>query len=161
MREDISTPRKVWVRFTSIETRPTNNHKGAGRGKCSLWQPECLSEAYSMEHSQIVTHPIYLSPSNMTWPRRPGTNGCCPKWFRSILFFFFCIFILLTDLLGCRDGAVVRALASHQCGPGSIPRSSVICGLSLLVLYSALRGFLRVLRCLLCSKNQHIWLDLC
>ena len=23
---------------------------------------------------------------------------------------------------GCRDGAVVRALASHQCGPGSIPR---------------------------------------
>ena len=33
--------------------------------------------------------------------------------------------------LGChRDGAVVRALASHQCGPGSIPRSSVHCGLS-------------------------------
>ena len=23
--------------------------------------------------------------------------------------------------LGSRDGAVVRALASHQCGPGSIP----------------------------------------
>ena len=39
------------------------------------------------------------------------------------------------------DGAVVRALASHQCGPGSIPRLSVICGLSLLVLYSAPRGF--------------------
>ena len=35
--------------------------------------------------------------------------------------------------LGCRDGAVVRALASHQCGPGSIPRSGVKCGLSLLV----------------------------
>ena len=27
-------------------------------------------------------------------------------------------------------GAVVRALASHQCGPGSIPRLGVICGLS-------------------------------
>ena len=27
-----------------------------------------------------------------------------------------------------------------QCGPGSIPRSGVICGLSLLVLYSAPRG---------------------
>ena len=26
--------------------------------------------------------------------------------------------------------AVVRALASHQCGPGSIPRSDVKCGLS-------------------------------
>ena len=39
-----------------------------------------------------------------------------------------------------RDGAVVRALASHQCVPGSIP--GVICGLSLLlVLYSAPRGF--------------------
>ena len=32
------------------------------------------------------------------------------------------------------------ALASHRCGPGSIPRLDVVCGLSLLVL-SALRGF--------------------
>ena len=32
-----------------------------------------------------------------------------------------------------RDGAVVRALASHQCGPGSIPGPGVICGLSLLL----------------------------
>ena len=36
-----------------------------------------------------------------------------------------------------RVGAVVRALAFHQCVPGSIP----ICGLSLLVLYFAPRGF--------------------
>ena len=35
------------------------------------------------------------------------------------------------------DGAVVRALASHQCGLGSIP----ICGLSSLILYSAPIGF--------------------
>ena len=35
----------------------------------------------------------------------------------------------------------VRALASHQCGLGSIPGLGVICGLSLLVLYSAPRGF--------------------
>ena len=34
-----------------------------------------------------------------------------------------------------------RAFASHQCGPGWIPRLGVICGLSLLVLYSAPRGF--------------------
>ena len=39
---------------------------------------------------------------------------------------------------GWRSG---RALASHQCGPGSIPGVGVICGLSLLVLYSAPRGF--------------------
>ena len=49
-------------------------------------------------------------------------------------------------LLGCRDGVVVRALASHQCGPSSIPRSGVKCGLRLLVLYSAPRGFLREFR---------------
>ena len=43
---------------------------------------------------------------------------------------------------GNKDGTVVRTLASHQCGPGSIPGLSVICGLSLLlVLYSAPRGF--------------------
>ena len=40
-----------------------------------------------------------------------------------------------------RDGQVVRALASHQCGPGSILRSGVSCGLSLLVLFPAPRGF--------------------
>ena len=46
-------------------------------------------------------------------------------------------------LTGSRDGAVVRALASHQCGPGSIPGLGVICGLSLLtlVLVLAPRGF--------------------
>ena len=34
-----------------------------------------------------------------------------------------------------------RALASHQCGPGSIPSVDAICGLSLLLgLYFALRG---------------------
>ena len=48
----------------------------------------------------------------------------------------------MIDDLGSRVGAVVKALASHQCGPGSIPGLDVICGLSLLlVLYSAPRGF--------------------
>ena len=43
---------------------------------------------------------------------------------------------------GARDGAVVRALASHQCGPGSNPRVVAICGLSLLLILSfAPRGF--------------------
>ena len=56
------------------------------------------------------------------------------------------------DPTGCRDGAVVRALASHQCGPGSIPRSGVRFGLSLMVLYSAPRGFLRELRFPISSK---------
>jgi len=55
--------------------------------------------------------------------------------------------------LGCRDGTVVRALASHQCGPSLIPRSGVKHGLSLLVLYSATRGFLRELQFPLSSKT--------
>ena len=54
-------------------------------------------------------------------------NGLChSKWYND---------------LGCRDGAMVRALSSHQFGSGSIPRLCVICELSLLVLYSAPRGF--------------------
>ena len=44
--------------------------------------------------------------------------------------------------LGARDGAVVRALASHQSGPGSNPGVNAICGLSLLLVLSLVpRGF--------------------
>ena len=54
------------------------------------------------------------------------------------------------------DGAVVRALASHQRGPGSIAGSGIICGLSLLLLLvPAPRVFLRVLRFSSLNKNQH------
>ena len=58
---------------------------------------------------------------------------------------------------GSRDGAVVRALiASHQCGPGSIPGFGAICGLSLLLaLIPAPRVFLRVLQFSSLHKNQH------
>ena len=43
---------------------------------------------------------------------------------------------------GARDGAVVRALASHQCGPSANPGFDSICGLSLLLVLSfAPRGF--------------------
>ena len=55
-----------------------------------------------------------------------------------------------------RVGIVVRALASHQCGLGSIPGPGVIYGLSLLlVLYSAPEGFLQVLQFSPLLKNQH------
>ena len=40
-----------------------------------------------------------------------------------------------------RAGVVVSALASHQCGLGSVTRLSVICRSSLLALYSAPTGF--------------------
>ena len=42
----------------------------------------------------------------------------------------------------CKGGAVMRALASYQCGPGSNPDVDAICGLSLLLVLSpAPRGF--------------------
>ena len=51
---------------------------------------------------------------------------------------------------------MVTALASHRCGPGSIPGPGVTCGLSLLlVLVRAPRVFLRVLRFSSLHKNQH------
>ena len=47
-----------------------------------------------------------------------------------------------TRFTSSRFGAVVRALASHQCDPGSIPGPGVMCGLSLLlVLFLPPRGF--------------------
>ena len=52
-----------------------------------------------------------------------------------------CVCLSSCKISGDR-GAVVRALASNQCVPGSIPRPSITCGLSLLlVLYSAPRDF--------------------
>ena len=46
-----------------------------------------------------------------------------------------------SSLYWYRDGVVVRTLASHRCGPGSITRLGFISGLSLLVLDSSPRGF--------------------
>ena len=63
--------------------------------------------------------------------------------------------IPITRQLVVRDGAVVRALVSHQCGPGSNPGVDAIWGLSLfLVLSFAPRGFPLVLRFSPLHKNQ-------
>ena len=47
----------------------------------------------------------------------------------------------IESMAGNRDSAVVRALASHQCGPGSIPGPGDICRLSLCWFSTLLRGF--------------------
>ena len=60
---------------------------------------------------------------------------------------------------GGRVGLVLGALAFQQCGSGSISAPGVICGMSLLVLFSLF--FSRVLRFSLLIKNQHwTWFDL-
>ena len=60
---------------------------------------------------------------------------------QSFLSNFIFIFTPIQNYFVSSGGIVMRALASHQCGPDSIPRLCVTCGLSLLVPYSALRGF--------------------
>ena len=35
--------------------------------------------------------------------------------------------LLFLNVMGSRDDAVVRALTSHQCGPGSIPGFDITC----------------------------------
>ena len=52
---------------------------------------------------------------------------------------------------------MVRALASHQCGPGSNPGVDAICGLSLLLVLSlAPRGFSPGTPVFPLLKNQHL-----
>ena len=64
------------------------------------------------------------------------------RWFEALSVCYSLRQETLLHIVGSRDGTVVRALAFHQCGPGSIPRLGVICGLSLLlVLVFAPRGF--------------------
>ena len=56
-------------------------------------------------------------------------------------FVFWCLHCTTLHVKESRVGAVVRALASHQCGPGSNPGPGVICGLSLLLVLALLWGF--------------------
>ena len=63
---------------------------------------------------------------------------------------------LLIQMLFQQNGAVVRALASHRSGLGSIPGPGVTCRLSLLlVLVLPVRVFLWVLWLSSLHKNQH------
>ena len=80
----------------------------------------------------------------------------CTHFFKKTLTQISRLPFAVNAILNLRDGTVVRALASNQCGPGSIPGLGVICGLSLsLVLVLAPRVFLRVLRFSSLHKNQH------
>ena len=70
---------------------------------------------------------------------------------------FVCLFCdYFAIKFGGRVGLVVSALAFHQCGPGSISALGVICGLSLLVLHSAMRGFPPGTPVSPLTKNQHL-----
>ena len=98
---------------------------------------------------QLLSSPIYFDLSKGFL----GGRIVAFIWCRHKLVFMHVLFVWLQVWYRCRIlywhvhyfgstlSAVVRALAFHQCDPGSIPGLGVICGLSLLVLYSAPKGF--------------------
>ena len=62
---------------------------------------------------------------------------------------------------GSKDDTVVRALACHQCGPGSNPSVDTICGLSLLLVLSlAPRGFSPGTPVFPSPQNQHFQIQI-
>ena len=109
------------------------------RADCSWWQ-------------RLGPLPAGLRESNKKYAARATHwEGClikqtttCKIWYKN--WWYHKIngtrSMITQDQLGSRDGAVVRVLASHQCGPGLTPGLGVKCGLSLLlVLVLALKGF--------------------
>ena len=68
----------------------------------------------------------------------------------------FVVLLLYEHVLGSWNGAVMRALSSHQCGPGSIPGPGVHKWVEFVVgSRPCFEGFLRVLRFSSLHKNQH------
>ena len=82
---------------------------------------------------------------SMIWPDRKVARfvSRISGWLYTMLMGLIRLFGALNFFyLGSKGDAVVRALTSHHCGPGSNPGVDVICGLSLLLVLSfAPRGF--------------------
>ena len=101
-------------------------------------QKRCKVKSFTtlcqMHHTDMNTPALFLM---ITYLSFDNVKLCS-------LFPFTVLNIIVLNLCNERrswDGPVVRAFTSNQCVPGLISRSSIICGLNLLVLFSALRGF--------------------
>ena len=101
-----------------------------------------LLEAWIALTIYTLVWELTLVSVNYAW--RNFGHGC--KFVRNItpqvglaplLLIHLRLYSMLLAIVVSSGGVVVRALASHQCGPGSISRLGVrVCGLSLLVLCS-------------------------
>ena len=146
---------RLWMRFWSVH--------GWTSSLCACYVSDIFKRAMKRPLRSYfdVWHGAGLAGA--LYPRRSRVNLSMQTAVFSKLKTVFCVvncvlFCLCQNstLLGSRDGAVVRALAFHQCGPGSIPGPGVVCGLSLLlVFFHAPRVFLRALRFSSLHKNQH------
>ena len=130
-----------------VREKPPGNAK---IGKMECGGRENILHLLRMLHKWEGGPRLAISISLMT--ETPATKYQVASYIRS----FILVNKFSSIIMGSRDGAVVRALASHRCGLGSIPGPAVTCGLSLLlVLVPAPRVFLRVLRFSSLHKNQH------
>ena len=88
---------------------------------CKMWSTKCT---VAVSVASFFRNPDWCTDKELFFVRMPQAM------------------IELHVTWGARDGAVVRALASHQCGPGSNLGVDAICGLCLLLVLSfAPRGF--------------------
>ena len=120
--------RSSLVRRTSDYKSSNNNFKYSQRGRKPFFRFKRSQSSFLRRETCSAKPPSSL----LQGAERQGMNGQVNISPESHAY---------AGNLGSRVGAVVRALAFHQCVPGSIPGLGVICGLSLLVLYSAPRGF--------------------
>ena len=116
-----------------------------GEHKCCFKLNESMRARKSCEElSRLLSTRRLKSPvirrldESVTWERHETCSTCCygnTEKLRDIAKH-------ITTLVRSKGVAMVRALVSKQCGPGSSPGADAICGLSLLLVLSfAPRGF--------------------
>ena len=91
----------------------------------ACWTWDELICNYLQGHNQKIIHdcPWLNSFLRYFFITSPSKNKTTKKWLRQICLILVTV---LLPILGSRDGAVVRALTSHQCGPDWTPEPSII-----------------------------------
>ena len=112
-----------------------------------------------VQNKDSLSHIMFLRILYSFWNSKKF--DCCMHSYRTIPDHKVKLLFVYRACLESSGDTVVRELASHQCGPGTISWLTIKCVLSLLVLYSALRGFSTgTLVFLSPQKLNLIWVDL-
>lgn len=118
----------------------------------SLWTRKCQEGQAAQllpEHLLLPPHPVYGRPHLQHYDQvLIKEQTAYDESNIGETFSWATIFSLITlSRVGRGDCTEMRALAAHRCGPGSIPKHGVTCGLNLLfVLVLAPTVFLQVFR---------------